>query len=94
VQVALGDGGELRNRAGRYVLDVVARLLQQFAGNGGRNVLAGPFVDRQLDRLVLGAELGRLGGPAQAQGQQPKGIVFLGIVFLVPWASADPSGEA
>ena len=52
VDVALGDGRELRYRTGRDVLDRVADLLKQISGDVSRDVLAGPLVDRDLDRLV------------------------------------------
>ena len=52
MQVALGDGGKLRHGAGGDILNVVTGLLEQFAGDMGGDVLSGPFVDGDLDRVI------------------------------------------
>ncbi len=66
VDLAVGHGLVHVHVAGGDVLDLVAGGLQHGAGDMGGDVLAGPFVDGQADRLVDGAHL----GGADRTGQQ------------------------
>ncbi len=69
-QRAVGQRRELREVARGDVFHLIAGALQDLAGDARGDVLAGPLIERQLDRLVGRAELGRIDLRAtQAQGQ-------------------------
>ena len=63
MQVALRNGGKLRHRTGGDVFDVIPSGFQNAAGNMGRHMLPGPFVDCDFDRIAA------VGHGAAAQSQ-------------------------
>jgi hypothetical protein len=69
---AVLDRLELRQIAGRGIFHIVAHALQHFAGDIGGDVLAGPFIDRQLDRIGAFGDAGRLGRRQRAAGHDQR----------------------
>ena len=63
VQIAALQARELRDVIGLHVLDVVAHLIEHRAHDVGGDVLAGPVVDGELDRILrLHGRRGRRAG--------------------------------
>lgn len=60
VKLPLGNGLPHVLVSGGDIFDLVAGRLQHVTGNTGRDLLARPFVDGELDGLILRAEVGGL----------------------------------